>query len=78
MPAPATGLVDNDVQVLSVETSTHEKDISSLLKQGLEITQDEELKSNKLAQEQREDSEILIMIQYLEQKLLPECTIEAC
>ena len=75
LPAPAVGTADDEVQVLSIEAS--ELDISSLI----EVDPDSitsVYNPQEFFQEQKKDDEVLAMIQYLQDKTLPEATTDAC
>ena len=74
LPVPAVGTADGEVQVLSIEAS--ELDISSLI----EVEPDSitsVYNPQKFFQEQKKDDEVLAMIQYLQDKTLPEATTDA-
>jgi len=76
LPAPTVGTADDDVLVLSINASVPEMDMQSLFQMEPE-TALEEPKPKCFAQEQRKDSEILAITQYLERKILPESTMYA-
>ena len=74
LPAPAVGTADDEVQVLSIEAS--KLDISSLIEVELDsITS--VYNPQEFSQEQKKDDEILAMIQYLQERILPEATTDA-
>ena len=74
LPAPAVGTVDDDAQVLSIETS--DMDISSLLELKPELITSE-YNSHGFSEEQKKDEEILSMIRFQQEKILPEDTANA-
>jgi len=71
------GIADNDTHVLSVVTPAPQfDDISTLLTFQPESVSCQ-LPVFDFAQEQKKDLEILLLLQYLENKVLPQCTVDA-
>ena len=71
LPAPPVSTIDDDAQVLSIEAS--DVDISSLLELKPELITSE-YNSRGFSEEQKKDEEILSMIQFQQEKILPEDT----
>jgi len=74
--APIVGTADDDAHMLSITISVPQRDTSSLL------TLQPESAPNPLpvfdfAQEQKKDLKIIPLLQYLESKVLPQCSADA-
>jgi len=71
------GIADDDAHVLSVATPAPQcDDISTLLTLQPESVPCQ-LPASDFSQEQKKDRDILLLLQYLENKVLPQCTADA-
>ena len=69
-PAPQEGVAEGEVQVARIQGEQEESDFLHLLQ--LEPDQDQLAELATLAEEQRRDKDLQLLMQYLEKKELPD------